>query len=307
MDNRFFSLIVVPDSGNEIKYSRFNSQFLVAAFGILIAAFFTCLFFIVGYHVKLRQENNYRTTVEKRQNLLNQMRKSEDRLSTLTSQLDDIQKNDTAFRLYASMMTLDHDMYEAGVGGHVIFDRSEFGDMAQDLMVRVERLTYGISKLTSKTEMEQASMGEIRSKIRKNHEIIDSTPTILPALTPYLSITSGYGVRTHPITGNRQFHNAVDIDGRRGDRIVAAAAGEVIEADWKGALGQCVIIRHKYGYETTYGHLDTIGVKVGQRLEKGEFLGTMGSTGRATGTHLHYCVTLNGQVLNPVVLFKSGL
>ncbi len=204
----------------------------------MIAAFFTCLFFIVGYHVKLRQENNYRTTVEKRQNLLNQMRKSEDRLSTLTSQLDDIQKNDTAFRLYASMMTLDHDMYEAGVGGHVIFDRSEFGDMAQDLMVRVERLTYGISKLTSKTEMEQASMGEIRSKIRKNTRSSTAHRPFFPR-SPHTSashLVTGYA--PPPITGNRQFHNAVDIDGRRGDRIVAAAAGEVIEADWKGALGQ---------------------------------------------------------------------
>ncbi len=307
MDNRFFSLIVVPDSGNEVKYSRFNSQFLVAAFGILIAAFFTCLFFIVGYHVKLRQEKNYRATVEKRQKLLNHMRKSEERLSSLASKLDDIQKNDTAFRLYASMKTLDHDMYKAGVGGHVIFDRSEFQGMAQDLLVRVERLTYGVSKLTSQTEIEQTSMEEIRSQIRKNNEIIDSTPTFLPALTPYLNISSGYGVRTHPITGHRQFHNAVDIDGRRGDRIVASAAGEVIEADWKGALGQCVIIRHKYGYETTYGHLDVIAVKVGQKVEKGEYIGNMGSTGRATGAHLHYCVTLNGQMMNPVVLLKSGL
>ena len=307
MDNRFFSLIVVPDSGNEVKYSRFNSQFLVAAFGILIAAFFTCLFFIVGYHVKLSQEQNYRAAVEKRQKLLNLIHKSEDRLSSLTSIVDDIQKNDTAFRLYASMKTLDHDMYKAGVGGHVIFDRSEFDNMAQDLVVRVERLTYGVTKLTSQTEIEQASMGEIRTQIRKNHEIIDSTPTFLPALTPYLNISSGYGVRTHPITGRRHFHNAIDIDGPRGDKNVAAAAGTVIEAARNGALGQCVVIRHKYGYETTYGHLDVIAVKVGQKIGKGEYIGNMGSTGRATGPHLHYCVTLNGQVMNPVVLLKSGL
>jgi murein DD-endopeptidase MepM/ murein hydrolase activator NlpD len=68
-----------------------------------------------------------------------------------------------------------------------------------------------------------------------------------------------------------------------------------------------VIVQHKYGYETTYGHLDTIAVNVGQKVKKGEFLGTMGSTGRATGVHLHYCVIQNGRVVNPLTLFRSGL
>lgn len=307
MDNRFFSLIVVPDSGNNIKYSSFNSQFLVVLFGVLIAAFFTGLFFIIGYHIKLRQEKSYRTAMGKRQVLLGKIRKAEDLLKTLTFKLDDIQKNDNAYRLYASMKTLDHDMYQAGVGGHVIFDPSELGGLADELVVRAEQLTYGITRLEHQTSFEQNSLYDIQGQIRENQEIINSTPTIIPALTPYLNITSGFGFRTHPITGYYRFHDAVDIKGRRGDRIVATAAGVVTCADWKGALGQCVIVEHKYGYETTYGHLETITVKVGQKVKKGDFLGTMGCTGNATGVHLHYAVSQNGHVMNPLTLFKSGL
>jgi murein DD-endopeptidase MepM/ murein hydrolase activator NlpD len=198
-------------------------------------------------------------------------------------------------------------MYQAGVGGHVLFDPAELGNLADELVVRAEHLTYGITQLEHQTSLEQGSLNEIQAQIRENQEIISSTPTILPALTPYLSINSGFGYRTHPITGHLQFHDAVDINGRRGDRIVSAADGVVTCAEWKGALGQCVIVQHKYGYETTYGHLELIAVNVGQKVKKGEFLGTMGSTGRATGVHLHYCVIQNGRVVNPLTLFRSGL
>jgi murein DD-endopeptidase MepM/ murein hydrolase activator NlpD len=307
MDNRLFSLIVVPHSGNTVKCSRFNSQFLVVLFGVLIAAFFSCLFFIFGYHIKLRQEKNYRTAMVKRSDLLGKIHKAEDNLRTLSVRLEDIQKNDNAFRLYASMSTLDHDMYLAGVGGRVIFDPSEYRELADDLVIRTEKMTYGLSQIESQTRYERGSLNEIETKIERNKDIINSTPTIFPAFTPYITINSGFGYRIHPTTGLRTFHGAVDLGGRRGDRIIAAAAGEVITADWDGALGQCVIVRHKYGYETTYGHLDTILVKKGQMVKKGDVVGTMGSTGNATGVHLHYAVSQNGQIINPLTLFKSGL
>jgi murein DD-endopeptidase MepM/ murein hydrolase activator NlpD len=308
MDNRFFSLIIVPDSGNDIKSSSFNSQFLVTIFGVLLAAFFVCLFFIVGYHVKLSQEKNYRTAVSQKQSLLSQLRKSEVLLTSLTDKLDNIQKNDNALRLYASIRTLDHDMYQAGVGGRVIFDRSEYSGLSEEFVSRMESVSYGVTRLNYQAQVEKSSLAEIGTKIKNNLEIIDNTPTFWPALTAFMNINSGFGARINPVTHRFQFHEALDIDGHRGDKIVAAADGVVTWADWKGALGQCVIIQHKYGYETTYGHLDTINATVGAQVKKGEFIGTMGSTGRATGTHLHYAIKLNGQPLNPrMMMFKAGI
>lgn len=304
MDNRFFSLIIVPDSGNDVKYSSFNSQFLVTLFGILIVSFFVCLFFIVGYHIKLRQEKNYKTAVQKKQELLSKIHKSEDLISHLSEKIDNIQQNDHAYRLYASLRTLDEDMYQAGVGGRVIFDRSGVEGLGPEMLSRVERMTYDVTRLDHMTDLERTSLGEVRVKIRKNMEIIDNTPTRWPALTPYLSINSGYGSRRHPVTGKYHFHDALDIDGRRGDKIVAAADGVVIWAEWKGNLGMSVKLQHKYGYETIYGHLDTIGVKKGQTVTKGEVLGGMGATGRATGVHLHYSVIRGGETINPKMLMQ---
>ncbi|MHB9030745.1 MAG: M23 family metallopeptidase [Candidatus Latescibacterota bacterium] len=307
MDNRFFSLIVVPDSGTDVKYSSFNSQFLVAVFGFLIVAFFVCLFFIVGYHIKLRQENTYKTATGKKHELLAKIHQSESLLGTLTEKLDTIQKSDNAYRLYASMRVLDHDMYQGGVGGRVIFDRSELSSLSEEMLTKMELITYGVTKLDYQASLERISLGEIQVQLRRNREIIDNTPTIWPAYTPYLSITSGYGNRMHPITGRYQFHDAIDIDGRRGDKIIAAADGMVTTAEWKGNLGQAVIIQHKYGYETTYGHLDAIQVKAGQTVKKGQVIGAMGATGRATGVHLHYGISRNGQVINPRMLLRAAM
>lgn len=307
MDNRFFSLIIVPDSGNNVKSSSFNSQFLVTIFGVLIAAFFVCLFFIVGYHVKLSQEKNYRTAVSQKQSLLSQLRKSEVTLGSLTEKIDNIQKNDNALRLYASMRSLDHDMYQAGVGGRVIFDRSEYTGLSGEFVSRMESMSYGVTRLEYQTTVEKGSLAEIETRIKSNREIIDNTPTFWPALSPFLDINSGFGARINPVTHRFQIHEALDIGGRRGDKIVAAADGVVTWADWKGALGQCVVIQHKYGYETTYGHLDTINIAVGTQVKKGDFLGTMGATGRATGVHLHYAIKLNGQPLNPRMMYKAGI
>lgn len=309
MDNRFFSLIVVPDSGTGVKYSSFNSQFLVTILGVFMVAFFVCLFFIAGYHIKLRQEKNYKTAIRERQHLLAKIRKSELTVKTLTRKLDVIQRNDNALRQFASMKLLDRDMYRAGVGGREIFNRSEYANagVSDEMLTRLEVITYDLSRLGTWTALEQESLGKIRTQIHKNNEIIENTPTIWPSLTPYLNITSGYGNRLHPVTHRYAFHDGVDIAGRRNDKIIAAADGVVIYAEWKGNLGQAVRIRHKYGYETVYGHLNVIKAVPGQVVKKGDVVGLMGDTGRTTGVHLHYSVYLHGELQNPRYLLQAAI
>jgi murein DD-endopeptidase MepM/ murein hydrolase activator NlpD len=253
--------------------------------------------------MKLRQEKNYRSAVEKRQEILSKIRKSENLLSSLSGKLNEIQKNDNTYRLYASMDVLDPEMYKAGVGGYKIFDETSYPDMNPELLNRLKRISYGVTSIVHQTDAEKVSLGEIQGKIREKKVIMDNTPSIWPTRSPYVTINSVFGNRVNPVTGRYQFHDAVDIAGRRGDTVVASAKGNVVFAGWKGAYGQCVIIQHKYGYETTYGHLDRILVTEGQVVERNQEIGKMGSTGRATGVHLHYCVTWHGQKKNPKAFF----
>ena len=113
-------------------------------------------------------------------------------------------------------------------------------------------------------------------------------------------ITSKYGMRIHPVTGNRSFHNGIDIRGKRGTSIVSPADGIVIDTGWQGALGRMVRIKTPSGHTLCFGHLNSIKCKIGQKLSRGQLLGTVGATGRATGPHLHFSVLYNGNYLNPV-------
>lgn len=112
-------------------------------------------------------------------------------------------------------------------------------------------------------------------------------------------MSSGYGERTDPFTGRTAFHEGVDIAARQGSEIRAMAAGVVTYAGRKSGYGLLVEINHGNGYETRYAHAKELVAKVGDRVEKGDTVARVGSTGRSTGSHVHIEVIINDQVVNP--------
>ncbi|WP_299636988.1 M23 family metallopeptidase [uncultured Ruegeria sp.] len=118
--------------------------------------------------------------------------------------------------------------------------------------------------------------------------------------------TSGYGSRRDPKSGGRRMHNGVDFAGPQGTDIFATADGVVTHAGWQSGFGRLVKIKHAFGIETLYAHNTKINVKVGQRVSRGDHIADMGSTGRSTGTHLHYEVRVNGKPVNPMTYIKAA-
>ncbi|SDW29181.1 Murein DD-endopeptidase MepM and murein hydrolase activator NlpD, contain LysM domain [Ruegeria halocynthiae] len=118
--------------------------------------------------------------------------------------------------------------------------------------------------------------------------------------------TSGYGTRRDPKTGGRRMHNGADFAGATGTDIFATADGVVTHAGWQSGFGRLVKIKHAFGIETLYAHNTKIRVKVGQRVSRGDHIADMGSTGRSTGTHLHYEVRVNGTPVNPMTYIKAA-
>jgi murein DD-endopeptidase MepM/ murein hydrolase activator NlpD len=115
------------------------------------------------------------------------------------------------------------------------------------------------------------------------------------------SITSFFGYRSDPFnSANAEFHPGIDFKGKRGDEAKCTANGKVVFAGWYGGYGNCVRIEHANNFETLYGHLSRIIVKVGQEVTVGEKIGEVGSTGHSTGTHLHYEIRKNGKAINPL-------
>lgn len=130
-----------------------------------------------------------------------------------------------------------------------------------------------------------------------------------PFASPVNSVvrfTSGFGTRRDPKTGGRRMHNGADFAGAHGTDIFATADGVVTHAGWQSGFGRLVKIKHAFGIETLYAHNTKIRVKVGQRVSRGDHIADMGSTGRSTGTHLHYEVRVNGKPVNPMTYIKAA-
>ena len=122
-------------------------------------------------------------------------------------------------------------------------------------------------------------------------------PTAMPAASMMMS--SGFGYRADPFTGAAAMHAGLDFKGAIGTPILAASEGRVVLAGFNGGYGNSVEIRHANGIVTRYAHLSGLNVRKGEMVERGVRVGRMGSTGRSTGSHLHFEVRLNGQAINP--------
>jgi murein DD-endopeptidase MepM/ murein hydrolase activator NlpD len=139
----------------------------------------------------------------------------------------------------------------------------------------------------------------VRTDVDKRNQLAAATPSIWPT-HGWLSSTAGN--RIDPFTGEKDFHPGLDISADKGDAVYATADGKVVNASASGNYGNLVVIDHGYGLETRYGHLSAFKVKQGQAVKRGDLIGLVGATGRATGAHLHYEVRANGRILNPLQL-----
>ncbi len=139
--------------------------------------------------------------------------------------------------------------------------------------------------------------------IERRLKIIESTanPRFLPTIWAHLGkINNEFGFRRNPFGGRAyEFHAGMDIDGDRGDIIVAPANGIISAAGWKGGYGYMIEIDHGNGLTTRFGHLSRLEVKEGDPIQRGQLIGFVGSTGRSTGPHLHYELRLDEKPINP--------
>ncbi|MFN0139400.1 MAG: M23 family metallopeptidase [Pyrinomonadaceae bacterium] len=128
-----------------------------------------------------------------------------------------------------------------------------------------------------------------------------SDPANLPTMWAHLGkINNEFGLRRNPFGGRSyEFHPGMDIDGERGDLVVAPANGTVVKAGWTGGYGNMIEIDHGNGLSTRYGHLSKVEVTVGDTINRGQLIGYVGSTGRSTGPHLHYELRLGEKPINP--------
>jgi murein DD-endopeptidase MepM/ murein hydrolase activator NlpD len=145
-----------------------------------------------------------------------------------------------------------------------------------------------------------------RAEIDHYRRTLIAVPVRKP-LPGRLEVTSGFGVRRDPFLGRPGMHIGLDLRGETGEPVRATAAGKIKIAGWDGGYGNMVEIDHGSGLSTRFGHLSKIEVKVGQKVQIGQVVGRVGSTGRSTGPHLHYETRINGDAVNPQKFLRAGI
>ena len=183
-----------------------------------------------------------------------------------------------------------------------------------ELSAEMEEFIKNNGSSTSDPDEEEVSEESVSGEENEDKETEVEKPSnpaegmMFPLKTKGVYISSPYGMRTHPITGEYKMHSGVDITagGINNEPIYASQAGEVIFAGTKGGYGNYIIVDHGKGITTCYAHCNSIGVTVGQQVKQGQVIGKVGSTGASTGPHLHFEVRIDGATTNPMNYVSIG-
>jgi murein DD-endopeptidase MepM/ murein hydrolase activator NlpD len=154
--------------------------------------------------------------------------------------------------------------------------------------------TFGV--LRTILEGVESRLLAVRSLVDRRNALAAATPSLWPARG---WLTSPMGRRQDPVTGAPEFHAGLDIAAETGQPVYATAEGVIRATEYRPGYGNLIVVDHGFGLETRYGHLSEFAAKKDQRVKRGDVIGRVGATGRATGPHLHYEVHANGRLLNP--------
>jgi murein DD-endopeptidase MepM/ murein hydrolase activator NlpD len=219
-----------------------------------------------------------------------------DKYVQLESKLSDITQISDDLRLAAGLEPISPEEKLLGIGGIKSVDNL-FDGINPDINNTIEVVDNVIRKF----EFEKAQFDEISSKLKKNNDLYESIPAIMPTTGRYSS--ESFGMRLHPILKLRKMHNGIDILNDVGTPVKVTGKGKVVFVGRNSGYGLAVEVDHGYGYRTVYAHLSRTLVKEGQKVKRGDIIAKSGNSGLSSGPHLHYEVQHNGQSLNPSEFF----
>lgn len=269
-----------------------------AAATILGVLFFIALSFVIKSPVEKQEE-------EKQQGILLGLEYLNRKMADAEVALNEIQKrDDEIYRKIFQANPIPESVRKAGFGGVDRYKKYEGSEFSAYLINSAKRLDI----LSKQMVVQSKSFDEVIELVRNKEKMMACIPAIQPiAIKDLTRFGSAYGWRMHPILGYPRKHNGVDLTAPRGTKIYASGDGLVYRADYAGGYGNCVRINHGYGYETRYAHMTEMFVRAGQKVKRGDVIGTVGSTGLSTSPHLHYEVLVNGTYTNPVNYYFNDL
>lgn len=280
-------------------------QRLLRIFGFLSAAtVFAFIIIVTAYsYLDSPKEKQLKREIRALSLQYDLLRRESDQMNEVLVSLQD--RDDNIYRVIFEAEPIPRAVREAGYGGASLYKQFE-GYTNAGLMGET---TKKIEEVKRKIYIQSKSFDEIQKMVLNKKEMLAHLPAIQPVANKDLKrFASGFGYRIHPIYKTVKFHEGIDFTAPRGTSIYATGSGTVAEANYGNrGFGNHVVIDHGYGYKTIYAHMSRIKVRQGQKVQRGDVLGQVGSTGLSTHPHLHYEVVKSGRKVNPINFFYNDL
>lgn len=291
-----------------LRYERIETPIWRRVFGVL-GFLTTTFFFALGIvYVSYKYIDSPEEKLLKREiyQLQLQNKISQSKLKQMNTVLASLQdRDDNIYRVIFEAEPIPESVRSAGTGGSYKF-KDLYGYDNSELMVGTAQLIDMVSK---KMYIQSKSYDELNTLIKNKEVMLASIPAIMPVANKDLTrVASGYGMRLHPVYKTYRMHTGMDFTAPIGTDIYCTGDGVVkkVEKSARG-YGNHVIVDHGYGYETVYAHMSQMNVRKGQKVKRGDILGSVGNSGTSTGPHLHYEVHKNSNKINPVNYYYNDL
>ncbi len=233
----------------------------------------------------------------------------EERMEIIAGVLGDMRERDAnVFRMTFGMEPVDDFEWNGGIGGHDAYNNLRTFDSGR----LMSSTTSKLDELERQVVVQSRSLDDIINIAKDREKQISHTPSIKPIradqLNRSINLLSGFGMRRHPIHKVVKMHAGIDFSAPQGTPINATGDGKVTRIKYdKRGYGTNVMIDHGYGFTTLYAHMRDVDVEIGEKVHKGQKIGTVGNTGTSTAPHLHYEVRQNGKPVNPIHYCMDGL
>lgn len=288
-----------------VKKSKRNTAKLILSV-VFLTLFFSALGTALGYHylVKPKTYGQAKLTNELEKMEL-QYRLLNKKFEQTQSVLNDLEeRDDNIYRSFFELAPVPADVRKAGFGGT---DRyANFSNLTYADLVTETSKTLDI--INKRLVVQSKSLDDVLEAAKDKEEMFKHIPAIQPVSNKDLNrMASGYGMRLHPILKIGKMHWGTDFAAPTGTPIYATGNARVKMAGSMGGYGNAVLLDHGYGYETLYGHMSRIKIRQGQKVQRGDIIGYVGSSGLSSGPHLHYEVHKDGEKIDPISFFYDDV
>lgn len=296
MPKNFYTLLILPRKHSSAKKVSLSSTLVKGVCIFVMGIILFMMYFSYDYiHIRREKAELKRLklqTVEQREQIDGLVVK----VDLFSSKMEELKQFDKKIRILANLVTGRGKEQLLGVGGPASEENRIRARIAADERAMIADAHRQVDSLMNEAVSRQKSFASLLVLLKEKKSIMAATPSLWPVKG---WVTSEFGRRISPFSGEGEFHKGLDIATGYGRAVQAPADGVVAEVTYQNDVGRTILIDHGHGLSTMYAHLSKAAVRPGAPARKGDRIGYVGNTGRSTGSHLHYSVMLNGVAVNP--------